>query len=423
MPRTIVCELCDNLMQIKGEAYVKAFLNTEMCRLGKDILVHRAKGDNQDRSGNFVRHSLKLEYETCAAHAGPIMEKNRSNMKQFKAHAIHGTVQELWTKFHKFVKRVMLANSVEQAEFLQKKLVMWLHEKKQPTAAMWFETYWTGRRGRWTIAHAGHSNVHTNSSIEGHINQCKINWLGQTKNCSQNMTQFVGATFDDVKQRSIEHHNTLVMSDYGVAAFQKFSAVTPDMVRNLKNLHPYALWLTKAFFKPEVFQQGLNVVYKVDKDGIPTKYTRTVERVMQCIAKEEIIFAEPFLSMKNSLRNSFKFPSEKAMKRFDKQRNLHLQQLTDLFDEHRQSHVQMQMPGKMVRPRLGETTAYFLSLEEALQARELYHCIELAVNIDPRDMGTMGMLLSRWPSIPMLCSFHSALNDDLARGMPVELFR
>ena len=70
-------------------------------------------------------------------------------MKQFKAHALHGTVQELWTQFHKYVRRIMLANTEPQAEFLQKKMVMWLHEMKQPHAANWFETYWTGRRGRW----------------------------------------------------------------------------------------------------------------------------------------------------------------------------------------------------------------------------------------------------------------------------------
>ena len=119
-----------------------------MCKFGKDILVHRAKGDNQDKSGNFVRDSLKLKYETCAAHASPIMEKNRHNMKQLKAHPVHGTVQDLWTTCHKFVKRVMLANIEPQAEFLQQKVVMWLHEKKQTTAALWFEKYWTGRRGQ-----------------------------------------------------------------------------------------------------------------------------------------------------------------------------------------------------------------------------------------------------------------------------------
>ena len=97
-------------------------------------------------------------------------------MKQFKAHPVHGTVEELWTAFHKNVKRIMLANTERQGEFLQEKLVQWLHEKQQPTAALWFEKFWTGRRGRWTMAHAGHANVHTNSSLEGRIGQCKDNW-------------------------------------------------------------------------------------------------------------------------------------------------------------------------------------------------------------------------------------------------------
>ena len=89
------------------------------------------------------------------------------------------------------------------------------------------------------MAHAGHANVHTNSSLEGHIGQCKDNWLGPgNRNCSQNLTEFISTTFEDVKQRSIEHHNRLVMSDYGIASFQKFSAITPDMVSKLKG-DPY----------------------------------------------------------------------------------------------------------------------------------------------------------------------------------------
>ena len=76
---------------------------------------------------------------------------------------------------------------------------------------------------------------------------------------------------EDVKQRSIEHHNRLVMSDYGIASFQKFSAVTPDMVQKLKNLHSMCLWLAKPFFAQKDFQKALNVVYSVDKDGNPTK--------------------------------------------------------------------------------------------------------------------------------------------------------
>ena len=113
-------------------------------------------------------------------------------------------------KLHKFVKRIMDANTERQGEFLQKKLVQLLRKKQQSTAAIWFQEYWTGRRGRWTSTHAWHVNVRTNSSLEGHIGQCKENWLvAGYRNCSQNLTEFTGSVVEDVKQRSIEHHITL----------------------------------------------------------------------------------------------------------------------------------------------------------------------------------------------------------------------
>ena len=40
--------------------------------------MNKAQGNNQDKSGNFVENTLKLSYKVCAAHAGPIMEKNGS---------------------------------------------------------------------------------------------------------------------------------------------------------------------------------------------------------------------------------------------------------------------------------------------------------------------------------------------------------
>ena len=88
-------------------------------------------------------------------------------MKKFKEHPVHGTVEELWTRFHKYVKRIVDANTERQGEILQEKLVQWLHEKQQKTAALWFEEFWIGSRERWTRAHAGHANVRTNSSLEG----------------------------------------------------------------------------------------------------------------------------------------------------------------------------------------------------------------------------------------------------------------
>ena len=175
------------------------------------------------------------------------------------------------------------------------------------------------------------------------------------------------------------------MSDYSIASFQKFSAITPDMVVQLKGMHPMCLWLANPFFAQKEFQEGLNVVYNVDKDGKPTKYTRIVERVMQCVTDKTTMFAEPFLSMKNSLRNTFTFPSERTFKRFDPNRTVHTAQLAALFEENRQKHLMMEMLASMQRPKHGEKTVFFFSLEEALDARELFHCLEMVKNVDPRD--------------------------------------
>ena len=48
------CEFCDHVQKMKVESFLKAFLNTEICKLSREIIVHRAQGDNQDNSGNFV---------------------------------------------------------------------------------------------------------------------------------------------------------------------------------------------------------------------------------------------------------------------------------------------------------------------------------------------------------------------------------
>ena len=130
-------------------------------------------------------------------------------------------------------------------------LVLWLREVQQKDAADWFQEYWTSRRGRWTSGHAGHANVRTNSSLEGFIGECKNNWLGAGyRNCSQNPTEFIGSITEDVKQKSLEHHNMQMSSVFGIASFQKFSVVTvtPDVVTELKNLHQNCLWLAHHFF-------------------------------------------------------------------------------------------------------------------------------------------------------------------------------
>ena len=114
---------------------------------------------------------------------------------------MHGTVDELWKKFHKYIKRIMDIYALPQADFLQLKLVIWLREVQQNIAADWFQEYWTGRKGRWTSAHAGHGNVRTSSSVGGFIGVCKNVRLGSAqRNCSMNLTEFIRSVIEDVDQ-------------------------------------------------------------------------------------------------------------------------------------------------------------------------------------------------------------------------------
>ena len=46
----------------------------------------------------------------------------------------------------------------------------------------------------------------------------------------------------------------------------------------------------------------------------------------------------------------------------------------------------MQLPGAMRPPTHGEKSAYYFSLEQALEARELFHPINLAENVHPADV-------------------------------------
>ena len=80
------------------------------------------RGENHDRSGNFMKNTLKLPYNTCFVHAGPIARKKQANLGKVET-IKKGTKEEYYYMFHKFVCRIGDADTEEQAEFLQSKLV------------------------------------------------------------------------------------------------------------------------------------------------------------------------------------------------------------------------------------------------------------------------------------------------------------
>ena len=239
------CEFCDHIREIKAEPKMIDFIKSADCKTMQRIPIDKAKGDNQDKSGNFVKNVLRLSYESCAAHAGPIAYKKRANLRKFRDHAVHGRKEDLFDTFHKFICRIMDADTEEQADFLQHKLVMWLLEKKQDEAADWFEKYWTGKKGRWTSAHNGYADVRTNSSQESFIGKYKDGALGSAnRNTNMSLQEFMGATVDEITERSKEHHTMLINKGFGIASFQKFPKIDPNIMAQLRYVHPLTLWLS-----------------------------------------------------------------------------------------------------------------------------------------------------------------------------------
>ena len=53
------------------------------------------------------------------------------------------------------------------AEHAQAMLVSYIRDVlKQPRAAEWFETWWTGDRGQYCLAHAGYGGSNSNMGVE-----------------------------------------------------------------------------------------------------------------------------------------------------------------------------------------------------------------------------------------------------------------
>ena len=62
------------------------------------------------------------------------------------------------------IKNIMIENFADHAQAL---LVAYIRDiLKQPRAAEWFETWWTGDRGRYCLAHAGYGGSNSNMGVE-----------------------------------------------------------------------------------------------------------------------------------------------------------------------------------------------------------------------------------------------------------------
>ena len=105
--------------------------------------------DNTTKFSKFIAKlfpHLSKDILVCAAHLTGIAWQKRSHVKFFDSF-------EMYKDWYKLLVRCLTCPIVAIANILQMKLVEWLKSHGEDRAAEWFEEYWCGDRGNWTIAH------------------------------------------------------------------------------------------------------------------------------------------------------------------------------------------------------------------------------------------------------------------------------
>jgi hypothetical protein len=86
--------------------------------------------------------------------------------------------REHYDDFYGKVLQAVDVNVLSFACHVQALLVFFIRDVlEQPRAAEWFRECWTGPRGRWTLAHAGHAGSNKNMGVE-------VDWRGRCQCCN-----------------------------------------------------------------------------------------------------------------------------------------------------------------------------------------------------------------------------------------------
>ena len=134
-----------------------------------EIPLEKPMCDNTTKFSKWIKKKkphLKDKILQCAAHLTGIAWQKRSHTKFFDN-------QATYKRFYKLLVRCLRCSSTALATILQDKIVDWLRSNKEPRAADWFEEYWTGERGNYTLAHAEVGGTNNNCGVEGGWNGVK----------------------------------------------------------------------------------------------------------------------------------------------------------------------------------------------------------------------------------------------------------
>jgi hypothetical protein len=135
-------------------------------KVAKFLTIQQSSALEQMVSTNPKKPHLKDKILQCAAHLTGIAWQKRSHTKFFDD-------QKTYKRFYKLLVWCLRCSSTALATILQQKIVEWLRSNDEPRAADWFEEYWTGERGNYTLAHAEVGGTNNNCGVEGGWNGVK----------------------------------------------------------------------------------------------------------------------------------------------------------------------------------------------------------------------------------------------------------
>ena len=174
------CEVCDAVReQIEQEPMQDILTPPKPKKKGGKIIeepfvfqlpLEKPMCDNTTKFSKWIakkKPHLLYKILQCAAHLTGIAWQKKSHTKYFDN-------QKTYTTFYKLLVRSLRCSSTALAYVIQRAIVVWLADNKEPRAAEWFEKYWTGLRGHYMLAHAEIAGTNNNNGTEG-------NWGGVKK--------------------------------------------------------------------------------------------------------------------------------------------------------------------------------------------------------------------------------------------------
>ena len=153
----------------------------------------------------------------------------------------------------------MIENFADHAQAL---LVAYIRDiLKQPRAAEWFETWWTGDRGRYCLAHAGYGGSNSNMGVE-------VDWRDVKKllPASATLGAFTGALMQFIADLGDEHVAFLAPTG---GLFPSKQVLCKPVYDEMQDFHSKTLLCTipMAWDKPEADKWFEDLVDTVDRCG------------------------------------------------------------------------------------------------------------------------------------------------------------